>query len=61
MEQGMPFQYDQTGPKRLQRLEAALAEQKAFIHRVPDPDTRERAEANLILLVQMRDAITGVS
>lgn len=40
---------------RLQKLERAYQAQKSFIHRVPDPDTRERAEAHLIQLVTMRD------
>ena len=41
--------------KRLARLEAALQAQRRFIHIVPDPDTRERAENNLYRLIEMRD------
>ena len=40
---------------RLEKLERAYQAQKSFIHRVPDPDTRERADEHLIELVSMRD------
>lgn len=40
---------------RLDRLERAIDAQKAFLHRVPDPDTRRRAETNLLVLIEMRD------
>ena len=43
--------------KRLERIEKAIADQRAFLHRIPDPDTRERGEAHLFQLVEMRDEL----
>ena len=43
--------------KRLARIEKAIADQRAFLHRIPDPDTRERGEAHLFRLVEMRDEL----
>lgn len=43
--------------RRRARIERAIEDQKAFLHRVPDPDTREQAEAHLLTLVRMRDSI----
>ena len=39
----------------IQRLEKVIDDQKRFIRTVPDPDNRERAEANLMSLVLKRD------
>lgn len=43
--------------KRLARIEKAIADQRAFLHRIPDPDTRERGEAHLFQLVELRDEL----
>lgn len=43
--------------QRRARIERAIEDQKAFLHRVPDPDTREQAETHLLTLVRMRDSI----
>ncbi len=40
---------------RLERVNRAIEAQKRFIRTVPDPDNRERAEANLMSLVLKRD------
>lgn len=40
---------------RLDRVNRAIEAQKRFIRTVPDPDNRERAEANLMSLVLKRD------
>ncbi len=40
---------------RLDRVNRAIEAQKCFIRTVPDPDNRERAEANLMSLVLKRD------
>lgn len=53
----MSHPVDHSRRRRLERVERTLEAQKAFIHRVPDPDTRERAEANLMALVEMRDRL----
>lgn len=42
---------------RIARIEKAIADQKVFLHRVPDPDTRYRAEGNLMKLVEMSEAM----
>ena len=39
----------------LDRVNRAIEDQKRFIRTVPDPDNRERAEANLMSLVLKRD------
>lgn len=41
---------------KLDRVNRAIEAQKSFIRTVPDPDNRERAEANLMSLVLKRDA-----
>lgn len=41
---------------KLDRVNRAIEAQKRFIRTVPDPDNRERAEANLMSLVLKRDA-----
>lgn len=41
---------------KLERVNRAIEAQKLFIRTVPDPDNRERAEANLMSLVMTRDA-----
>ncbi len=40
---------------KLDRVNRAIEAQKQFIRTVPDPDNRERAEANLMSLVLKRD------
>ena len=40
---------------RLDRVNRVIEAQKLFIRTVPDPDNRERAEANLMSLVLKRD------
>ena len=40
---------------RFERVNRAIEAQKRFIRTVPDPDNRERAEANLMSLVLKRD------
>lgn len=40
---------------KLKRLIAAIEAQRRFIYSVPDPDNRERAEANLMTLILLRD------
>ena len=40
---------------KLDRVNRAIEAQKRFIRTVPDPDNRERAEANLMSLVLKRD------
>lgn len=40
---------------KLDRVNLAIEAQKRFIRTVPDPDNRERAEANLMSLVLKRD------
>ena len=40
---------------KLDRVNRAIEAQKRFIRTVPDPDNRERAEANLMSLVLQRD------
>ena len=47
---------DEAKLSRLAKLERVVDQQKAFLHRIPDPDTRERAEGHLHLLIDMRDA-----
>ena len=42
---------------RLARLEETIVAQKAFCHRVPDPDTRERADGHLLDLIEKRDVL----
>lgn len=41
--------------RRLARIEQAISDQRTFLHRVPDPDTRERAETHLYRLIAMRE------
>ena len=43
------------GEAKLDRVNRAIEDQKRFIRTVPDPDNRERAEANLMSLVLQRD------
>ena len=43
------------GATKLDRVNRAIEAQKLFICTVPDPDNRERAEANLMSLVLKRD------
>ena len=40
-------------PTRLARLRDVFEKQKAFLHRIPDPNTRERAEDHLFMLGEM--------
>jgi hypothetical protein len=40
---------------KLDRLDRTIEAQKQFLRRVPDPDNRTRAEANLLDLVHRRD------
>lgn len=42
---------------KLQRLTAAIEAQRRFMYTVPDPDNRERAEANLMMLIFLRDEL----
>ncbi len=42
--------------QRLERVDRALDEQRAYIQRVPDPDNRYRAETNLMTLLELREA-----
>ena len=42
---------------KLERLEAAIERQRRFMYTVPDPDNRERAEANLMTLIFLRDEL----
>jgi hypothetical protein len=44
---------------RLSRIERAIVGQKMFVHRLPDPDTRERADGHLIELIEKRDRLLG--
>ena len=43
--------------RRLERVEKAIHDQRAFLHRIPDPDTRQRGEAHLFELVEMRERL----
>lgn len=43
--------------RRAKRLDKAIQDQRAFLHRVPDPDTRERSEFHLIQLIEMRERL----
>ena len=45
--------------KRIERVDKAIADQRAFLHRIPDPDTRERGEMHLFELIEMRDALAA--
>ena len=42
---------------KLERLSAAIERQRKFMYSVPDPDNRERAEANLMTLIFLRDEL----
>lgn len=42
---------------KLERLTAAIERQRRFLGSVPDPDNRERAEANLMTLIFLRDEL----
>ena len=42
---------------KLERLTAAIERQRRFMYSVPDPDYRERAEANRIPLIFLRDEL----
>lgn len=42
---------------KLERLKAAIERQRRFLGSVPDPDNRERAEANLMTLIFLRDEL----
>ncbi len=46
---------------RVHRLDRAVSDQRAFLHRIPDPDTRERAEGHLLTLIDMRNAAVASS
>lgn len=43
--------------RRVERLEKAIKDQRAFLHRIPDPDTRERGEVHLFELIEMREKL----
>ncbi|MCX8254274.1 protein of unknown function [Beijerinckiaceae bacterium RH AL1] len=43
--------------RRVERLEKAIQDQRAFLHRIPDPDTRERGEVHLFELIEMREKL----
>ena len=43
--------------KRLARLDDVIDRQRHFLHRVPDPDTREIAEKHLLQLIDMREEL----
>ena len=45
--------------KRLDRLDKAIQDQRAFLHRIPDPDTRERGEVHLFELIEMHEKLTA--
>ena len=45
--------------KRLDRLEKAVDDQRKFLHRIPDPDTRYKAESHLFQLIEMRDELAA--
>lgn len=45
--------------RRVERLEKAIQDQRAFLHRIPDPDTRERGEVHLFELIEMREKLAG--
>lgn len=44
--------------RRIKRIEDTIERQRAFIYRVPDPDTRERAESHLVRLIDVRDQLS---
>ena len=44
--------------KHLRRLAEAIEAQKEFCRRVPDPDTRERADGHLIEMVHRYEGLT---
>ena len=48
---------DPTILRRLEQVERVLEAQREYIHRVPDPDNRYRAETNLLTLLEMRDSL----
>ncbi len=51
---------DQDKPiRRVERLERAIQDQRAFLHRIPDPDTRERGEMHLFELIEMREKLVA--
>lgn len=51
---------DQDRPRRrVERLERAIQDQRAFLHRIPDPDTRERGEMHLFELIEMREKLVA--
>lgn len=45
--------------QKLARIVRAIADQKQYIARVPDPDNRSSAEANLSVLVERRERLCG--
>jgi hypothetical protein len=45
--------------RRVERLDRAIQDQRAFLHRIPDPDTRERGEVHLFQLIEMREKLAG--
>lgn len=46
---------DATTRAKLDRLDRTIEAQKAFLQRLPDPDRRQRAEANLQHLEHRRE------
>ena len=45
--------------RRIERLEKAIQDQRAFLHRIPDPDTRERGEVHLFELIEMHEKVVA--
>ena len=45
--------------QKLARIVRAIADQKQYIARVPDPDNRSSAEVNLSVLVELRERLCG--
>lgn len=45
--------------RRLRKIDEVIDRQRAFLYRVPDPDTRERAEGHLLTLIEMREQIAA--
>ena len=50
---------DRSRRRRVERLDRAIQDQRAFLHRIPDPDTRERGEMHLFQLIEMREKLMG--
>jgi hypothetical protein len=48
---------DEKYRRRVERVEKAIQDQRAFLHRIPDPDTRERGEVHLFELIEMREKL----